>query len=80
MFPAVIFALTPLLMVIASVINKDILLYPYKTYYFIAIVVAIPLAIIDTILVITGKAAGLLLASGIFNHSRVGQKSPISVR
>ena len=80
MFPAVIFALTPLLMVIASIVNKDILLYPYKTYYFIAIVVAIPLAIIDTILVITGKAAGLLITrKGELSISSIFRNNPTMV-
>ena len=79
-FPAVIFALTPLLMVIASIINKDILLYPYKTYYFIAIVIAIPLAIIDTILVITSKAAGLLITrKGKLSLSSIFRNNPTMV-
>ena len=59
MFPAIAFALTPLLMVIAASINKDILIHPNKVYYFIAIVAVIPLAIIDTILVLTNKACNI---------------------
>lgn len=61
--PAILFALTPLLMVIAASFNNDILFFAYKiqVYYFIVIVVVIPLAIIDTVLVLTGKASSLTI-------------------
>ncbi|MBO6193716.1 MAG: hypothetical protein J6O00_06000 [Clostridiales bacterium] len=61
MFPAVIFTLTPLLMVISASINNDIQLHPSKVYYFIVIVVVIPLSTIDALLVLTGRASNFMI-------------------